>query len=83
MSLLDQMSQSGGDTSGELAIFTLVLAIPFLLLSIIPGFLGNKWTMLNRLKKGYIDRGEVEASNEIEAIRTVQSQTGSGVHSRS
>ena len=83
MSLMDQMSQSSADTSGELAIITLVLAIPFLLLSIIPGFLGNKWTMLNRLKKGYIDRGEVEAPNEIEAIRSVQRQTGSGVQLKS
>ncbi len=69
-------------SSGK-SIVVFIFLIPLIALSVTTGLFGNEWTMLNRLKKGYIDKGEVEATNEIEAIRIIQSKTNKGVYSRS
>jgi len=49
----------------------LILLIVFIM-TILPFFYGNNWTLLNRLKNGYIERGVITAPNEIEAYREIQ-----------
>lgn len=81
--IIQQSAGANSDMSSGESVAVFIFLIPLILLSVTTGFFGNEWTMLNRLKKGYTDKGEVEAPNEIEAIRIIQSQTNKGVFSRS
>lgn len=59
-------------------ILSLILVTLSFMLVVIPAFQGNKWTMHNRLKKGYMYKGEVAAKNDIEAIKQTQSNNATG-----
>ena len=83
LNAIKQAAGANADMSSGESIAVFIFLIPLIALSVTTGLFGNEWTMLNRLKKGYIDKGEVEAPNEIEAIRIIQSQTNKGVYSRS
>ena len=83
LKVIQQSAGANSDMSSGESVAVFIFLIPLILLSVTTGFFGNEWTMLNRLKKGYTDKGEVEAPNEIEAIRIIQSQTNKGVYSRS
>lgn len=71
-------SPRSSDTSSGLIILLIAL-----FLVVFPGYKANEWTMLNRLKNGYKDIGEIEAESDVEAIKRVRQAKGTGVHIRS
>ena len=54
LNAIQQAAGANADRSSGESIAIFIFLIPLIALSVTTGLFGNEWTMMNRLKKGYI-----------------------------